>query len=559
MATQKIFYPTAEKLSFLLQMIHHRELALPDFQRDFVWDARATDELIESLARKFPAGSLLRIKNSVDFLFAPREFAGAPPLNGHMPSYLILDGQQRLTSLYQSFYGAGEHRFFFDVRPLEQEIDLEDRVFYDRSKRAERRFGTLEAQGENLVFPLSRLFREGGGFDEWLYQMLDIRGGSPEERSVLRKQIREVYDLWLRPLEDYEFPVVNLEEKTTAEAVCTIFETLNRTGVKLGVFDLLAARFWPEHIRLRDMWQAAVERHPILTRFEIDPYYVLQAVALYAADGAPSCKKGDVLKMHVDQVQQGWDPVIHGLVEVLLMLHDECGVLLPNWLPYYTILIPMAAVWASELRGTGPKVGANRQKLLRWFWCSVFAQAYEKAPNSQTAKDFGELRRWMKGGEAPQTVSEFHFDSTQLRNTNPRQRALYRGVIAVIIRHGAKDFHGLKPLSGSTIIERKIEDHHVFPQAYLRDHRSDVTATVRDCALNRALIDKITNARIGGRAPSDYLSEIEEEFGSKKIRELLASHLLPAGPNSSLLKDDFDAFLDEREQAIAREVEALTG
>jgi len=90
MATQKIFYPTAERLRFLLDMIHHRELALPDFQRDFVWDARATDELIESLARNFPAGSLLRIKNSTDFLFAPREFAGAPPLNGYMPSYLIL-------------------------------------------------------------------------------------------------------------------------------------------------------------------------------------------------------------------------------------------------------------------------------------------------------------------------------------------------------------------------------------------------------------------------------------------------------------------------------------
>jgi len=71
-STNKIFYPTAEHLSFLLESIHNRELALPDFQRDFVWDPRATEELIESICQNFPAGSLLRIKNSAGFFFAPR-------------------------------------------------------------------------------------------------------------------------------------------------------------------------------------------------------------------------------------------------------------------------------------------------------------------------------------------------------------------------------------------------------------------------------------------------------------------------------------------------------
>ena len=98
----KIFYPTSEKLRFLLESIHNREVALPDFQRDFVWDPRATEELIESICQNSPAGSLLRIKNSTDFYFAPREFEGSPELNGHEPSYLILDGQQRLTSMYQA-------------------------------------------------------------------------------------------------------------------------------------------------------------------------------------------------------------------------------------------------------------------------------------------------------------------------------------------------------------------------------------------------------------------------------------------------------------------------
>src|SRR6185295_666481 len=98
-------YPTSESLKFMLAMIHNREMALPDFQRDFVWDPRETDELVESIILNFPAGSLLRIKNGQHLLFQPREIEGAPPLPKEAkPSYLILDGQQRLTSLYQALY-----------------------------------------------------------------------------------------------------------------------------------------------------------------------------------------------------------------------------------------------------------------------------------------------------------------------------------------------------------------------------------------------------------------------------------------------------------------------
>ena len=105
------------ELKELLGQIHSREAALPDFQRDFVWDPNATQELIVSIASNYPAGSLLRIRNTHD-LFANREFQGAPPLGGHRPTYLVLDGQQRLTSLYQAFYGVGEHRYFLDLRRL---------------------------------------------------------------------------------------------------------------------------------------------------------------------------------------------------------------------------------------------------------------------------------------------------------------------------------------------------------------------------------------------------------------------------------------------------------
>src|SRR5437867_4121841 len=112
------------ELKKVLGQIETRETALPDFQRDFVWDPNATQELIVSIANNYPAGSLLRIRNTQN-LFACREFQGAPELDGHRTTYLVLDGQQRLTSLYQAFYGVGEHRYFLKLRELIDGADFE--------------------------------------------------------------------------------------------------------------------------------------------------------------------------------------------------------------------------------------------------------------------------------------------------------------------------------------------------------------------------------------------------------------------------------------------------
>ena len=554
----KIFDTTPEKLGFLLESIHNREIALPDFQRDFVWDARATEELIESICQNYPAGSLLRIKNSKDFYFAPREFYGSPALDGKQPSYLVLDGQQRLTSLYQALYGAGDHRYFVNLQALISGDDLEACVFYTNRRDGQKFYGTVQQQSNQLVFPLARVFGTGEGFDGWLDEVLELRSESADDLKVLKKKLREAYRQSIDPLEQYEFPMVTLAEGTKAEAVCTIFETLNRTGVKLSVFDLLAARFWPQSVKLRDMWDKAQTDHPRLVSFELDPYYVLQAVALYAAAAAPTCKRKDVLQLTVRQLQTGWEDVIDGLDQALEILANDCGVLVPAWLPYSTILIPSAAALATTLGLKGPVVGAVRDKFKRWFWCSVFAQAYENAPNSQSAKDFVELKAWFVGGEPPQTVREFTFRPEVLMETTPRQRALYRGVMALVLRNGSRDFHKKVPMTAQMIGEEKIEDHHVMPKGFLEDAGIEAKAQTRDCVLNRTLIDRQTNNNIRKKAPSVYLKEIEDSIGAVAMREVLDSHLLPPAKDGPLWRDDFSAFLEVRQQLLWVKIKEVT-
>lgn len=554
-----IFDVNPVKLDFLLHSIHEREVALPDFQRDFVWDPRATEELIESICRSFPAGSILRIRNGAGFAFAPRAFAGAPELTGQGPSHLILDGQQRLTSLYQAFYGAGSHRYLIDLRGLIDGKDLEDCVFFLRQRDATKRYGTPEKQAESLVFPLAELFGVKHGFEGWLDRVLERRTEDPDAKQELKQQLREQRERWIAPIESYEFPMVTLADGTSAEAVCTIFETLNRTGVKLSVFDLLGARFWVDDVRLRNLWDDALAKHPILEDFEVDPYYVLQAIAIHTAKAAPSCKRSDVLGLDVGQIRAGWEPVVDGLAETLTLLRDDCGVVVPQWMPYAAMMIPLAAVLAGS-NAKGAAVGARNQKLRRWFWCSVLNQTYDNPPNSQAVKDYAELRKWIADDETPpEAVLLFLFDSKTLRQTTPRQRALYRGVMALLLSQGTRDFFNDQRITAQIIREQQIDDHHVFPQGWFDDHSNSVPQVLRNCVLNRTLIDKKTNIRIGKNAPSSYLAGIQVHMKAASLASILGSHLLPAEPDGPLWKDDFEAFLDAREEALRTKIAEVTG
>jgi hypothetical protein len=549
------------ELKELLGQIHNRDTALPDFQRDFVWDPNATQELIVSIAYNYPAGSLLRIRNTHN-LFACREFQGAPPLDGRRVTYLVLDGQQRLTSLYQAFYGIGDHRYYLNLRKLIDGGDFEDAVFHLRANtRSAQALEDSDTQAAQIILPLSVLKGGSGQFGRWSRKVARKRG-SERERIELEDALDEIEEKWVRVVDDYNFPVVTLSDSTSAEAVCTIFETLNRTGVKLSPFELLTARFWPKDVNLRQLWAKALEDFPLMADFEVDPYYLLQIVALLARS-TPSCKRSDVLNLEASDIEQWWDSAMWGLGKGLEMLRDDCGVLIPRWLPYGTILIPLGATLGKlGLSGT-PQVGVNKQKLMRWFWCSVFGQSYENAPNSQAAKDVVELLGWLAGQAGPpETVDAFRFDPRLLQDTTYRQRALYRGVICLLLSRGPRDFYSYDRLTGELLTEHDVEDHHIFPYAYLG--RENVPPRQRDCVLNRTLIDRITNRRISDRPPSEYLDEVRSAYAEKGLRGdafqgLLSSHELPTGPDSPLWKNDFEAFLGWRQDALWQRIKEVTG
>src|SRR5262245_7815275 len=183
-------------LKDLLAEVHHRTTVLPDFQRDFVWEPGATQELIVSIANNYPAGSILRVRD-VKRVFAAREFEGAPPLDGVTHTFLVLDGQQRLTSLYQAFYGVGEHRYYLDLRTLIDGADFEEAIFHVRAttKWAQAR-EDFALQAREMLLPLSVLKGGAGGFGKWSREV--ARRLADKERIALEDALDGIDEHWIR-------------------------------------------------------------------------------------------------------------------------------------------------------------------------------------------------------------------------------------------------------------------------------------------------------------------------------------------------------------------------
>jgi hypothetical protein len=567
-----VFQANPAHLDFLLQKIHNGVLTIPDFQRDFTWEPRRTTALLRSLMSRFPAGTFLFWEVGPDNeQFGSRPVEGAPKKTT-TPKELILDGQQRLTSLYRALNRMGDERFYLSIKEFvelpsqsnpngrlrnPQEVDFEAAVFWHPvdSKEA-KQLNSRPSQIAAHVLPVD----EYKDFDNWVDDYTAHYAGSMDEkatRDLLRKEFREAF---LTPLKSYGFPVVTLPSNTSIEAVATVFETLNSTGKPLGPFELLTARFYPNNVHLRDLWDQALADHPILEVFSVDPYSLLQAITLRACNSA---QRSDVLrKLAAADVQAHWEAVSRGFARSLEFLQAECGIVSPKLLPYTMLLVPMAAVWEDISKVKGPEQANVLSRLKQYFWCTVFTTNYDQGANSQAGADYLKLRYWLfdPKKDAPEAVRDFALSASTIRFATTRRKALNAGVLALTVTSGARDFHTGMKLTAERVASDKIDSHHVFPKGFLAGKTDKEGRSFNaELVLNRALIDPVTNKAIGSKAPSEYFATLRETLDEQELVEILRSQLIDADEEDDpMRRDDYLGFIDRRLEDVVAAIESVT-
>ena len=539
----------------LVEDLHTNTTVLPEFQRDFVWAPAATVDLLISIASDYPAGNVLRVRDGNQIATRPVDSAPIPDRE-HRPTFLILDGQQRLTSLYHALHGRGDNRYFLNLRQADMDPDLTMELtltFEDAATVVPALESNLQLQASERQLPLSVLCGREGGFWKWKD---DVSGLLPEdERRDFDSLCRRLWDSKIKNWEQYRFPVVTLKETTSLEALCTIFETLNMTGVKLGVFELMTAKAWKFEINLREMWDNARDEYPEFEVYEVPPYQVLQSLALVTRG---SCARKDILSLTKQDFDNHWNTIVNQTYEGLIHLSTRCGVMSRRWLPTPSIMGPLAAILYFASSAQGPERGRRQQQVSRWLWCSIFSRRYEAAANTRAEKDVNDMKAWFDNGPIPEVIQQFHFDPVILKQTHKPASPIYKGVICLTLSTNPKalDFHTNGEITEILVRSGRIEDHHLFPKRFLKNALGITKKEKINCVLNRTLIHEETNRAIAGRAPSRYLNEICEEFD---VDTVLKSHLIPTGAESSLRRDDFDKFIKDRQSLVLAEIRRVTG
>ena len=592
------FDSTKRLLPEILGDIVKGKIQLPDFQRGWVWDDNHIRSLLVSVARSFPVGAvmLLQTGGNVRFQIRPVEGVSLPATSGEA-ELLILDGQQRLTTLTQVLKlsvpvatrnekGKRIDRYYYwDIsKALQGNAALEDAlVALEPDRKLKTDFGRVvtldlsspEMEFEHMYFPCNQTL-------DWTAWLQGLNQHNPEKLAQFLQFQQEV----LAKFSGYQLPIIQLDRATSKEAVCLVFEKVNTGGVPLNVFELVTATYAADGYNLRDDWygsksrgvesrKARLDKEPVLQQVEATDF--LQAVTMLhtlelrrkdLAEGRKdkqvtpvSAKRATILELELGDYKK-WagaysaGPVEQGFLLAAKFLRKE-HIRDPRELPYRTQLAPLAAVLTVlQERWLEPRIN---EKLSRWYWCSVLGELYGGAVETRIANDVDELLRWVDEDDAvPRTVIEASFNPDRLDRLTSRLSAAYKGINMLILREGAVDFFWKAKIQELDQEDIALDIHHIFPQAWCE--KKGIKPSTYNAIINRTPVSYKANRMIGGDAPSRYLRRLQEhkqvQIADEAMNDLLLSHRIDP---EFLRADDFEGFYKARKTQLLRLIEQVMG
>lgn len=578
-------------------------LQLPDFQRDYKWDDERIRSLLVTIVRGHPMGVVMVLETGgQNVRFKPRPITGVQGTVGE-PGLLLLDGQQRTTSLFQALSGDGvvdteddrrkklRRKYYLDI---EQAVGTtQDRdaavISLPHDGLVTENFGrdvvldvsTPEKEQQLGLMPMTAPFAPGGAMT-WLLGYLSAGGeGDAARRQELMQQLNQQV---LLPLTSYRIPAIKLGQGTTKDAVATVFEKVNTGGLPLNVFELLTATFagdrpyYDEHgtdFRLGEDWAATCavrDKYPVLSGLGATDF--LQGVSILAtlnqrrqdiAAGKPkptatSARKDDILNLDLRDYLRWADELRGALPWVAHFLKAE-HFHTAGALAYRSQLVSLAVLRA--IIGDDIDLYAVRSRIRQWFWCGVLGELYGSTIETKIARDAEQVPDWAlaakDGTTAPQpdTVARASFAETRLLSMRTRGSAAYKGVYALLMAQPTPcvDWKFHKVIDQATYEDLQVDIHHVFPHKWCLDNGID--PSYRESIINKTPLAKKTNIQLGGVSPKQYMGRLDSNgISPAAVDEIIRSHAIDP---ATLRAGDFDAYFNARRKALVELIEAAMG
>lgn len=549
------FTPTKWKLKDLLSDIDCGKLRLPSFQRDYKWTAPKVKKLLDSIQCDHPAGTLLFL--AVDYnnpLIPDKSFENTTEAKQNANvEYLVLDGQQRLTSCYCAFYNLGNKSYFLDYKKLME---------YDKGNEVEElEFEELIVDKRHMDFPDQML-------DKGLMPLSYIKDAKamrellkPYKDSIRKNEEKEdVYDFldgrlgdYVDTIFEYEFPVVILPKEMTLDAVCKVFQTINSTGLKLSAFDICVAKFMRQSIDLKSMVDDAKRNSYAKIVLDDDETLVLQAIALLSGKTPKRNKLAD--NLDGNDILSYWDRVINGISMTMQLLDDFGAGTRKNLslLPYKP-MIPLIAAVLVDRNYDNLRVDARakiEQKIKEFFYYSAITSRYSEGTDNKLKEDYYYVLKWLVSEQVPAMVSQGILWNTNKYIGSTKKSAFGKAVLCLINSQNPRDFYENKNVGvGENTVSSQI--HHIFPEA---EYKLRVGESINS-VFNYTFLTNEANNFISDKATDNYLNEIisMRQISTTTLKEILSKHIIDEECYDYMKQERYEEFLKQRAECVRKKL-----
>jgi hypothetical protein len=483
----------------LIDRITSGDIRIPAFQRDFVWEADQVAFLLDSIYKGFPIGTVIlwrtdaRLKVEKDL----GSFKLPEPAKDYPVNY-VLDGQQRLTSLFSTFRtelvpgNSDWVDIYFDMAAVE---NIQESLFLALSG------GEVDP---NRHFPVKTIFDTV----EYRKATADLDNDRVKRIDDMQSRFKE----YLIPNETFE--------SSDRNRVAIVFERINRAGTQLNVFELLSAWSWSEEFDLVDKFadlQDKISNHGYDDLVEDKDLHLRVCAGVITGETSPS----KILDLKGVDIRSRFKEIENGIIGALDFLHRELNVKNFKMLPFPGVLVPLSCFFAA-LKPDGVNY-TSRQKntISRWFWRSILSRRFSSDVNERQATDIVEMRALQKNEDYPFKFSKAEIKIDFEKGNFSAGNANSKTMILLLTSMGPHSF-----LSGAKIDPAKVlkkgsahEFHHIFPEAYLSKigvDKREIGVMANICFLTRS-----DNNTIKDKPPSVYLSEIEPNLKATYLKEAL--------------------------------------
>jgi len=592
--------PGTKEVSSLLMNVDDGSYVIPYFQRGFEWEPSMVSELFESILQNYYTGLLL-LWDLDDENAAAEHW---DPVWGAMandePEKAILDGQQRLSSLYYAIHNPelkfpnrkSYYVFYVDLVEACNE-EYEEAVTYTWNTKNYDSWDALRSNRDQWIktgeVPLCILsasdpddpndrYIDSDEFEEWAQRFVSEREDDLPDVSAF-----DIYKLFSGILR-YDFVVYPLGSDRSMRDICNIFAKVNDTGMKLSTFDLMNAFLYPHGVNLRkELWEdlsnESLKRmdsnmdENLLKVISLRKQNYCSSKYLYnlipgeetVREEPDGTRYEEVLVESGSEFVDLWRGAEKYAEEARAKMMntgtDEFGAIRGEFVPYNTMLPVLAAVlWEYDEQTLSTVDKPEFSKTLRqWYWSAVFSQDYSGSSDTAMGKDFRDWKSYLYEDQEIEhiaKVDEQFIDEMDLATEN-KGTGRYNAVICLLALNGAEDLYKGRTLGTGDFTEGGINDHHIFPKNVLNlpPESSTDFDRFKDSILNRTLILDETNNEIKNSKPSVYLQEMESRHGGRdEVSRLLKKHFITEQAYRYLQNDDFDSFIEEREREIRRRV-----